>query len=200
MKKTYLFMIAIFIFAITSVGNAAVIPYLPPLQNFGGASVDLATFFPTISDYTLEVQATAGTQISVADGVYTYTPEATGVVRFSQKAGKVYVYEGNVYKTMLTPVSNTQFPVIADLTAHSDVNNLLVNSSFETVGASVATNKYKFGSPWTSNVTEAEFGIRIGTSANVVNGTKVCVWRGSGNTNYFSQPLTAAVNLIRNIK
>ncbi|NCB68431.1 MAG: T9SS type A sorting domain-containing protein [Bacteroidia bacterium] len=193
MKKTYLFMIAIFIFAITSVGNAAVIPYLPPLQNFGGTSVDLATFFPTTSDYTLEVQATAGTQISVADGVYTYTPEATGVVRFSQKAGKVYVYEGNVYKTMLTPVSNTQFPVIADLTAHSDVNNLLVNSSFETVGASVATNKYKFGSPWTSNVTEAEFGIRIGTSANVVNGTKVCVWRGSGNTNYFSQPLTAAV-------
>lgn len=186
-------MIAIFIFAITSVGNAAVIPYLPPLQNFGGTSVDLATFFPTTSDYTLEVQATAGTQISVADGVYTYTPEATGVVRFSQKAGKVYVYEGNVYKTMLTPVSNTQFPVIADLTAHSDVNNLLVNSSFETVGASVATNKYKFGSPWTSNVTEAEFGIRIGTSANVVNGTKVCVWRGSGNTNYFSQPLTAAV-------
>lgn len=186
-------MIAIFIFAITSVGNAAVIPYLPPLQNFGGTSVDLATFFPTTSDYTLEVQATAGTQISVADGVYTYTPEATGVVRFSQKTGKVYVYEGNVYKTMLTPVSNTQFPVIADLTAHSDVNNLLVNSSFETVGASVATNKYKFGSPWTSNVTEAEFGIRIGTSANVVNGTKVCVWRGSGNTNYFSQPLTAAV-------
>lgn len=180
-------------FAITSVGNAAVIPYLPPLQNFGGTSVDLATFFPTISDYTLEVQATAGTQISVADGVYTYTPEATGTVRFSQKRGKVYVYEGNVYKTMLTPVSNTQFPVIADLTAHSDVNNLLVNSSFETVGASVATNKYKFGSPWTSNVTEAEFGIRIGTSANVVNGTKVCVWRGSGNTNYFSQPLTAAV-------
>ena len=59
MKKTYLFMIAIFIFAITSVGNAAVIPYLPPLQNFGGTSVDLATFFPTTSDYTLEVQATA---------------------------------------------------------------------------------------------------------------------------------------------
>ena len=193
MKKTYLSLIAFIISAIVSVGSAAVIPYLPPMQSFGGTPVDLSTFFPVSGDYTLEVQATAGTQISVADGVYTYTPEATGVVRFSQKAGKVYVYEGNVYKTMLTPVSNTQFPVIADLTAHSDVNNLLVNSSFETVGASVATNKYKFGSPWTSNVTEAEFGIRIGTSANVVNGTKVCVWRGSGNTNYFSQPLTAAV-------
>ncbi len=140
-------MIAIFIFAITSVGNAAVIPYLPPLQNFGGTSVDLATFFPTTSDYTLEVQATAGTQISVAGGVYTYTPEATGVVRFSQKAGKVHVYEGNVYKTTLTPVWNTTYPVIADVTVDSDPNNLLLNSSFETAGTLVGGTNYNLGSP-----------------------------------------------------
>ena len=193
MKKTYLSFIAFIISAIISVGNASVIPYLPPLQNFGGTSVDLPAFLPISGDYTLEVQGTAGTQISVADGVYTYTPEATGVIRFSQKRGKVYVYEGSVYKTTLTPISKTQFPSIVDATAHSDVNNLLVNSSFETVGATVTTDKYKFGSPWTTNVTEAAFGIRIGISANAVNGTKVCVWRGSGNTNYFSQSLTATV-------
>lgn len=133
-------MIAIFMFAITSVGNAAVIPYLPPLQNFGGTSVDLATFFPTTSDYTLEVQATAGTQISVADGVYTYTPEATGVVRFSQKRGKVYVYEGSVYKTTLTPnpVSATFTDIYSNVndaaaqTGIYDAANLIVNPGFET--------------------------------------------------------------------
>lgn len=195
MKKTYLFMIAIFIFAITSVGNAAVIPYLPPLQNFGGTSVDLATFFPTTSDYTLEVQATAGTQISVADGVYTYTPEATGVVRFSQKAGKVHVYEGNVYKTTLTPVWNTTYPVIADVTVDSDPNNLLLNSSFETAGTLVGGTNYNFGAPWVSNVTIAGTGgirVQTGTTGNV-NGTWECVWRGSGNSNYFSQQLVANI-------
>lgn len=71
MKKTYLSFIAFIISAIISVGNASVIPYLPPLQNFGGTSVDLPAFLPISGDYTLEVQGTAGTQISVADGVYT---------------------------------------------------------------------------------------------------------------------------------
>jgi hypothetical protein len=195
MKKTFLSLIAFIISAIVSVGSAAVIPYLPPMQSFGGTPVDLSTFFPVSGDYTLEVQATAGTQISVAGGVYTYTPEATGVVRFSQKAGKVHVYEGNVYKTTLTPVWNTTYPVIADATVDSDPNNLLLNSSFETAGTLVGGTNYNFGAPWVSNVTiSGSGGIRVqtGTTGNV-NGTWECVWRGSGNSNYFSQQLVANI-------
>lgn len=170
-------------FAITSVGNAAVIPYLPPLQNFGGTSVDLATFFPTISDYTLEVQATAGTQISVADGVYTYTPEATGTVRFSQKRGKVYVYEGSVYKTTLTPnpVSATFTDIYSNAndaaakTGIYDEANLIVNPGFETTtGPNLNTeaDKRYAAANWTPMGNYTSF-TSSGVRVNVDNATYV---------------------------
>jgi len=175
--------------------RAAVIPYLPALQNINGSAVNLATFVPVERNYTLEVQGTAGTQISIAGGVYVYTPTTSGTIRFAQKNGKVFVYEGNVYKTTLTPVWNIQYPTIADATAHSDVNNLLQNSSFETPGSLVGGTNYNFGTPWVSNaVIAASGGIRIqnGTVGNV-NGAWECLWRGSANTNYFAQQLSATI-------
>ncbi|MDD4991842.1 MAG: T9SS type A sorting domain-containing protein [Paludibacter sp.] len=175
--------------------RATVVPYLPALQNINGSAVDLATFYPKVGSYTLEVQGVAGTQISVAGGIFTYTPVTSGTIRFSQKNGKIIVYEGNVYKTTLTPAWNTQYPTIADATAHSDPNNLLQNSSFETTGSLVGGTNYNFGTPWVTNVTvAASGGIRIqnGTLGNV-NGTFECVWRGSGNTNYFAQQLAATI-------
>jgi len=187
--------IALLVMCSTFALHAAVIPYLPPLQSFGGTVVDLATFSPIIGDYTLEVQGTAGTQISVAGGIYTYTPATSGTIRFSQKNGKISVYEGNVYKTTLTSVWNTQYPTIADATVHTDPNNLLQNSSFETKGSLVGGTNYNFGTPWVTNVTvSASGGIRISdaTTGNV-NGTVECVWRGSANTNYFAQQLAATI-------
>ena len=175
---------------------ATVVPYLPALQNINGSAVDLATFIPVERNYTLEVQGTAGTQISIAGGVYVYTPTTSGTIRFAQKNGKVFVYEGNVYMTNLTPVWNIQYPTIADATVHSDVNNLLQNSSFETTGSQVGTGtNYNFGTPWVTNaVIGASGGIRIqnGTVGNV-NGTWECLWRGSGNTSYFAQQLSATI-------
>ncbi len=181
--------------ATSSILQAAVIPYLPPMQNFGGSAVDLATYLPSIGNYTLEVQGTVGVEISIAGGVLTYTPTTNGVVRFSQKNGKVYVYEGNMFMTTLTPVWSTTYPVIADATAHTDANNLLQNAGFETPGSLVGGTNYNFGTPWQTNVTvSASGGIRTSeaTTGNV-NGTWECVWRGSGNTNYFAQQLAATI-------
>lgn len=175
-------------------GNAAnVIPYLNALQNFGGSAVDLATFLPKECDYTLEVNGTIGVEISIAGGFLSYTPTTSGVVRFAQRNRKVYVYEGNVYKTTITPTFTIYYPTIADADAASNTSNLLQNPSFETYGAllSGGTGRYKFGGAWTTNVTEAYSGIRCGTSASAVNGSYVCVWRGSGNGNYIAQPLTS---------
>lgn len=193
MKRNYFLLIVMIASVIISSAQAAVVPYLPPLQNFNGASANLSTFLHVNSDYTLEVQGTIGTEISVNGGAYTYTPSASGVVRFAQMNGSVYVYEGNEYKSKLTPVVTTVFPAITDADAATNENNLLQNASFETVGATIATNKFRFGTPWVTNIAEAEFGIRIGTSANVVNGTKVLVWRGSGNSNYYAQKLSANI-------
>jgi len=195
MRKIYFSLIAFVLLAISSTANAAVVPYLPPLQNLGGSSVDLATFLPVSGDYTLEMQGTAGTPIVVAGGVLSYTPETTGTVRFAQKNGKVIVYEGNVYKTTLTAVWNTSYPAIADATAHTDPNNLLLNAGFETAGDLVGGTNYKLGTPWLTNVVVAASGGIRATEATAgnVNGTWELIWRGSGNGNYFSQQLTATV-------
>lgn len=195
MKRIYLSIVVILALATSSILQAAVIPYLPPLQSFGGTPVDLATFLPSIGNYTLEVQGTVGVQISIAGGVLTYTPATNGVVRFSQKNGKVYVYEGNVYMTTLTPVWSTTYPAIADATADTDANNLLQNASFETTGTLVGGTNYNFGTPWVTNITvAASGGIRItNATAGNVNGTYECVWRGSGNTNYFAQQLASTI-------
>lgn len=196
MKKIYVMVVALFALFCTQSLQAAVIPYLPPLQDFGGASVDLSTFLPSGSNYTLEVQGTVGVEISIAGGVLAYTPTTNGVVRFSQKNGKVYVYEGNVYTATLTPVWSTTYPTIADATAHTDANNLLQNAGFETPGDVLSgyTTRYKFGSPWVTNVTEAGTGIRVmSETAGNVNGVMECVWRGTGNSNYFSQQLASTI-------
>lgn len=195
MKRIYLSIVVIMALATSSILQAAEIPYLPPMQNFGGSSVDLTTFLPSGSNYTLEVQGTVGVEISIAGGVLTYTPTTNGVVRFSQKNGKVYVYEGNVYMTTITPVWSTTYPVIADATAHTDANNLLQNAGFETSGTLVGGTNYNFGTPWQTNITVASSGGIRTTQATAgnVNGSWECIWRGTANSNYFSQQLAATI-------
>jgi len=181
--------------------QATVFPYVTKLQSFGGSTANTSTFTPIPGDYTLEVQGSVGTAISVAGGVYTYTPTTNGTVRFVQKSGVVYVYEGTTYMTTVTPSYSTIFPTIADANVRTDANNLLQNSSFETLGtlvvgtAGTSTAKYTFASPWTSNVTinATTNTIRVGWSAGLTDGTALCIWRGTGNTNYLAQPISATV-------
>ncbi|MDD4970581.1 MAG: T9SS type A sorting domain-containing protein [Paludibacter sp.] len=198
MKKQLLFLRSFLMFFVllnAFSARAAVIPYLPALQNLNGSSANLSTFTPIEGDYTLEVQGTVGTQISIAGGAYTYTPTTNGTVRFSQKKGLVYVYEANVYKTTLTPAVTITYPAITDADAATNVNNLLQNSSFETPGTLVGGTNYNFGTPWVTNViVAASAGIRVSSAtAGNFNGIYECVWRGSANTNYFAQPISSAI-------
>ena len=142
-KHSRFFRLFIVIFLTTcSYGAFATItPYLPPLQSFGGTSADISTISLSAGDYTLEVQGTSGTLITVAGGLYSYTPITSGNVRFSQKKGKVYVYEGSVYMATLTPdLTKVSYPDIFGATNSSslftgiyDLKNLLQNPGFETI-------------------------------------------------------------------
>ena len=176
-----------------SVQAVSVIPYLNALQSFGGSTADLGTFTPIEGDYTLEVQGTVGVQISVG-GLYTYTPTVSGTVRFVQKINKIYVYEGSTFMTTITPTYTITYPTITDGDAATNVNNLLRNASFETTGTLVGGTNYNFGTPWVSNVTvAASGGIRITTGTGLVNGSYLCLWRGTANSNYFAQPILSTI-------
>lgn len=203
-KKTLLIFGCIFAcLGITTVKAQTVYPYFPTanvLSDLTGTATtvsDPSTHTITLSkDFTYEVSGSSGTLIRLSNGIfyYDYTPTATGTVRFVKKGSVVYVYEGSLYKgTIAKTNAMTTYPAITDADAATNPAQLLQNASFETTGGLVtgSTTNYKFGTPWLTNVTiGASGGIRIGTSTSAINGTYVCVWRGSGNDNYFAQPVS----------
>jgi hypothetical protein len=204
MKKTTIYLMAVILAGslITLTAKAQTeYPYFPSSE----VVADISTVATTVTDpatalldlngnFTIEVSGTAGNEINITNSLiyYSYTPTVSGNVRFVKKGSKVYVYEGITYKGVVAsqPCVIT-YPEITDATATTSTDQLLQNASFETTGTLVGGSNYNFGTPWVTNVTvAASGGIRITTSASAVNGTYVCVWRGSGNSNYFAQPMT----------
>ena len=92
---------------------------------FGGTAVtDYTTFTPNMtSDFTLEVQGTAGQEINL-DGYYKYTPETTCTVRFAFQDRMMYVFEGSVCKVC---------EVARNTRSSSGIVNLITNGGFETM-------------------------------------------------------------------
>lgn len=159
------------------------IPYLPQATNFGGAVVtDLTDFFPANGDYTIEADATAGTEIVISGGIYRYTPESTGKVRFAQRNGVIYVYEGTVFKTTLQASTIATFPDIyggiddaAAKTGIYSATNLIKNPGFETLGDLLSEGNYK-GVNWESN------GYDYGSKSRIrVNTADFTGYEGSGS-------------------
>lgn len=148
---------------------------------------DLSNFVAGNAVYTLKMQGTVGTPITVAGslGSVSYTPVSDTEVTFVRYNNVVYVYESTAYKGTATETPFT-FPEITKENVLTSEAQLLGDVEFDQHGASIATDKYGFGDIWKSNVTPAPFGIRVGVSG----GNKVLVWRGSGNSNYISQPLS----------
>lgn len=62
---------------------------------------------------------------------------------------------------------------------------LLANNSFETLGSVKSGSQYNIGEPWTWSIGSQN--IRVQKNLNEC----VLVWRGSGNNNYFSQPVSS---------
>ncbi len=123
-SKLLMFLAALTVSAFATTAQAQnVTPYLPMQNDFGGTAVtNLATFEPSLNQFTLEVTASAvGTPVSIGMLSITYTPTTSTEVRFVLYKGKVYIYEGGEYKETQTPAGN-----------------LLLNPGFElgtTVGA-----------------------------------------------------------------
>lgn len=151
-KMTAILIACLGIFTIqaqTSVGD------LSSLDDFGGTSVgDLSGFNYILTDFTLEVEGTAGQPVSIADGLIQYTPEADGTIRFAQKDRTIFVFENRVYKGELTrDDSKITFADIfgaadnkASATGIYDAANLIQNPGFETNKAGTAN--YVDGTYW----------------------------------------------------
>lgn len=211
MKKQYLILLTCFLtlLGVFTMKAQTEIPYLPQLDNFGGSSVNTGDFLPPNSDYTLEVQGSEGVEISIADGVLTYTPATNDVVRFSQKNGVVYVYEGNEYKTILTP--NPISVVYPDIYSDADDSgsktgiyneaNLVANPGFETTtGENLHNEEDKRYAPadWIATTGYSALGVRVNVDndafANGREGLATLLWRNDGadvnnKDTYFYQSL-----------
>lgn len=131
--NTFLTLLCLFL-ATTSLKAQTVLPSFATADDFGGQTIgDLTSFVPTTNNFTLEVQATAATPVTIAFGSISYTPTADSSVRFVQQDGKVYVFENNTYATTLTP----------DYIYNKVGEQLLRNPSFETVGEELTSGRWK---------------------------------------------------------
>lgn len=118
---------------------------IPVKDDFGGQTVtDLQGFSLTsLQDFTLEVEAVAGTTIKVCNGVISYTPTGSGKVRFVHYGSLVYIYENGTYlMSQSLNVAAVDYPNLYDTTTYpqgiySD-KNLLQNPGFETVAGNAS--------------------------------------------------------------
>ncbi len=135
MKKSILLFLMCLMTCIGTIQAQTSIPYFPLKGDFGGTRLDdLRAFIPNLGEYTLEVQGTQGTEIRIAFAGISYTPAISSTVRFTQKDGKVYVFENGLFKAVLTPNP--------DYTTGGD--NLIRNPGFEEVETEVlASGRWK---------------------------------------------------------
>ena len=160
-------------------------PELESRQNFGGEDVtsyyykEKQTYPTQNSDFTIEVDGVEGTEIQLKGIGVEYTPTKTGKVRFARKDNVIYVYEGSDYKGTIGQYTMT------------NEKELLADYNFENIGEKIANNKFKLSSTWSMSSTSAYSGTGIRVSDNTadINNGNVLIWRGTGNNNYFSQPL-----------
>lgn len=145
MRKKLLLAIALLV---SGVGNlwADDVPFLREKDSFDGTAVSsLSTFVPNGTTYTLELTGcTADTEITVPGGSFSYTPTASGTVRFVRNGGDVvYVYEGTTYKGTVS-VSTPADPTYPTGLTSGSSENLIQNGGFEDTSAGTyATNRWK---------------------------------------------------------
>ena len=132
-QKTF---VAVLLMVVAASGQAAgtVLPNFKTADDFGGQNVEnLSLFVPTTNNFTLEVEATAGTTVGIGFAHVSYTPTESGTVRFVQQDGVVYIFENNAYVTTQTPQYN-----------YAEAGeNIIRNGSFETVAEQMATGRWK---------------------------------------------------------
>ena len=171
-------------------------------------TADPSSFNPLTGDYTLEVTGTSETEIKFPYDRYrsvSYTPTASGTIRFVHTGGKVYVYEKAatefVYKGKAT-ISSVTWPAM-ETDNVSDPTNLLGNPDFQTYGDKIQDGRWKLGTPWQISDASLYGGFRQGKNSNSHDNsgttTDCFIWRtDNSNTGYkdkyFYQEVTLSPN------
>ncbi len=181
-SKLFMFIMALTISTCPPTAQAQnVIPYLPMQNDFGGTAVaDLATFEPSLSQFTLEVTADAtGTPVSIDMLGITYTPQISTDLRFVLYKEKVYIYEGDEYK-------ETQIP---SLQISYSGSNLLQNPGFETVVS--LGSVWKDGIYWNAYTDTRTEAWGATSSTSIRNGSSYGTYRMlmHNNARYLTQQL-----------
>lgn len=127
--------VATLLMAVTTMISAAgtTLPNFRTADDFGGQNVEnLSQFVPTTNNFTLEVDATAGTTVNIGFAHISYTPQQSGTVRFVQQDGIIYIFENYAYATTLIPTYNYT----------EQGKNIIRNGSFESVSEQLATGRW----------------------------------------------------------
>lgn len=183
-------------------------PIIIEKNDFSGATVSsLSTFVPSGTTYTLELTGcVADQEITVPGGSFSYTPTASGTVRFVRNGGDVvYVYEGTTYKGTVdvsTPDDPT-FPNIYGATDNSgsgtgiySASNLFSNPGFETKGDKISDHNFK-GTNWDCNgyTYSNKSRVRDNTSLSNQEGSCTFLMHGYGSpAECLSQTITTLKN------
>ena len=167
-------------------------------------------FSPLSGDYTIEVTGTSGTEIKFPYDRYrtvSYTPTASGTIRFVHKDGneKVFVYEKAsttfVYKGKAA-ISSVTWPAMETANVN-DPTNLLDNPDFQDYGDLISSGKYKLGTPWEISDASLYGGFRQGKNSNSHDNsgttTDCFIWRTDDSKTgykgkYFYQEVTLSPN------
>lgn len=133
-KHLFLFLCLIACLGVLKMTAQKILPNLPMGDDFGGTQIiDLGSFVPSMNDYTLELEGEQGMPITISFAQIEYTPSNSGKIRFVQKEGKVYVFEGGLFKAELIP--SPQYSL--------SETNLIQNPSFEEVKIELTNGRWQ---------------------------------------------------------
>ena len=196
MKRKLLFLATLVVSALGM--RAQNVPVFQELNDFNGTTVSsLTTFVPNGTTYTLELTGcTAGTEITVPGGSFSYTPTASGTVRFIRYGNSVYVYEGTSYKTALEVSTPTAPTYPTELTSAS-TENLIQNGGFEDLTDGLFSGKTDRWKPthW-KPYTKDKVASGDGTSVrkyNSIEGSYAMLMHDYGEGFYLTQQLASGV-------
>ena len=195
MKRKLLFAMLCIVSALCM--RAQNVPVFQEKDDFSGTTVSsLTTFVPNGTTYTLELTGcTAGAEIMVPGGSFSYTPTTSGTVRFVRFGSTVYVYEGTTYKGTVT-VSAPDDPTYPTGLTSASAENLIQNGGFEDTSAGTYTGqssrwKPTNWNPYNNSKAASGDGTSVRNGSPTLTGTYNMLMHNDGY--YLTQQLASGV-------
>ena len=181
---------------LSSYGQMPDFPYKSDVLS-GTTSADLDNYTFLTDDYTLEMTATAETEVVIPVTKYTslkYTPTVDCTLRVVCYEGKWYAFEDLEYKGEVTTLTSVSYPEQNMTTLKTEANLLDLDSSeFPFTGEEINSTQKKLPEPWQISDTGLySLGFRVSANSYAYKNGYAFVWRtdGSYKDKYFYQPLT----------